>query len=680
MIEQDSTHLRLEVVEGTGHESRATDRRRRLSQAESSHSDSGYNGEAVTEPSLSQLLSILARRRNLIAGLAIFGTLLLTLAAMLIPPKYTAMSQIEVLPPWGDRDRRAAEINPQSNQMRVDTHLVMLKDRDFLRKVLAASPGLKTDDAELAIDNLERRITVSQSLRSSIIAVRVTLPDAQQAADVANLMANLYREAQLARKVAYRRRELKRLNDKIAQVRDLMRAEPAVIRGEISGSRSVDPKTGVAAANIGRAERAEAAKVNAQLMIELLRQRKELHRQAEAVSPDVRIVSLATPPVRPSSLHPALFIVPGAIFLLMASCFLAIAFEYSDQGLRSTQQVHRALSIPCLGLVPRIGGFGFTRPYKYLKKQPFSPYAEAIRAVAARLGFAHEAREPEVILVSCSHPGEGKTTLAVSLAQYAASIGRRVLLVDLDVMTPEVGQELKLVPGHSVVDLVIGNVATVDAIQSIPSLGFDVLPMTSELIDPVSLISSSKLKAALRGFQARYDIVLIDGPPALGRAETGLIAGLADRVLFVVKWGATRRLIAQNAVRSLRAARAEDEGSSQKLFAVVTQVPLQQHAEYRFGDAIEVTTRYGPRLLPPRRLARLADTLASDARILKHLVTDCSDWVRMRLAGLAGWFAGLRHRVTGATKGLAALVTAPVRQTVGGWSLAYKRSRQRGES
>src|SRR5258708_7788385 len=82
---------------------------------------------------------------------------------------------------------------------------------------------------------------------------------------------------------------------------------------------------------------------------------------------------------------------------------------------RSEQETGDALGISCIGLVPLLPRTHAIRPYQYLLTEPFSAYAEAIRSAVATLGLAAgSARTCEVVLISSSVPGEGKTTLALS--------------------------------------------------------------------------------------------------------------------------------------------------------------------------------------------------------------------------------------------------------------------------
>jgi hypothetical protein len=88
-----------------------------------------------------------------------------------------------------------------------------------------------------------------------------------------------------------------------------------------------------------------------------------------------------------------------------------------------------------------------------------------------------------------------------------------------------------------------------------------------------------------------YDCIIIDGSPVLGSTETRLIAAMADEILFVVKWGSTRRDIAKNALKLLRTI-GPATPQLQSVSAVVAQVDLEEHARYGYGDAGEYFQHY----------------------------------------------------------------------------------------
>lgn len=337
----------------------------------------------------------------------------------------------------------------------------------------------------------------------------------------------------------------------------------------------------------------------------LLQRREKLIEQQEMTSPDVRVLSLASRPDRPSSANPLLFPLPTMIVFLIGGAMIAMVSERLDQGLRSGRDVHEALGIPCIGLIPEVRRTRSMRPHHRLLSAPFAPYAEAIRSLAASLQLASPGVGVQTVLISSSVPREGKTTLAVSLAVYAALIGRRVVLVDLDFRRPAVWRELANSRGSDVAAAYAADGLSLAAIEALPQLGLDVLPIGLPA-DPLLPFAGGELPRLLNQLRARYDCIVIDGPPLLSVTEPRLLATFADKILFVVKWGSTRRDMAQNALSLLRDARPSSGGET--IAGVITQVDMNKHARYRYGDAGESFVRYARyyeqnTTASPRRLA-----------------------------------------------------------------------------
>jgi polysaccharide biosynthesis transport protein len=549
------------------------------------------------EISIRQVLAILARQRRMIATAVVCGTVLLALAASLISPMYTAFAQVGVIlrtaqatgSVWSDQ---------RASQMIVDTHMVMLKSRDFLRQVLVsldegvhAASGRELD---LRLEEFERRLTISQSLSSGVISVAFSSRSPKQSAEVANRIVTLYRVQLRKREADSLRVELDQLGYRISDIDRAGKSTRVQIQARLlEASKAAPAGPGDSQELLGRLEM--EARANAQLQVDLLRRQMEIRQQLEALPQQIWIVSLAAVPVTPSSLPRWVLIIPAGALLLIGSCFWAIASEQLDQRLRSASDVTAALSMPCVGLMPRAPRSTFWRPRGYLEEHQFTPHAEAIRSITAGLGVVKPSHPAQVVLLSCCEPDEGMTKLAVSIAQYTASIGRRVLLVDLDARTPGVLREMRLEAAHDVVDLVLNNAAPDTVVRRHPVLAFDYLPMKAGRVDPLSLIASGKLHTALHAFRANYDLVFIAGPPAL-QPEGPLLAAMSDQVLFVVKWGTTRREVAQKAVRLLCAPNPARHDPRDFMAAIVTDVPTKAHASELFRDAGGAILARGHRL------------------------------------------------------------------------------------
>ena len=608
------------------------------------------NISAEPELHVHQLLGLLRRRSLLILSIALFGALLAGAVVVLIPPKYTARAQIVVEP---DRTVSTNATSPSPDAVSavaIDTQMTMLVARGHLRAVLASladDPAFSTSDVEPkqeletgavkpaddglisqlgeygsqwigwagglfapnreppSFDTFEKVLQIVQERRSRVVSVRYTSKHSDQSAAVVNKVVELYVANQTEALKGHAQSVLEKISTRIAELEREMATMEKTIRERLTSGVNDTAGQDVAEVPLRQLER-EAAE-NAQLYISLLQRQKQLRAKFEAIRAPVRIVSLASPPEQPSSADPKLFILPAILLSLIGGGILAVILERFDRTLRSEHQVHAALGIPCVALVPKLGWFARKRACEYLLKRPFSPYAEAIRGVGAALQFSRPERPSHIMLVSSSVRGEGKTTLAASLATYATQLRRRVLLIDLDFRGSSMARTLGLKPERGVLDLIVSDKPVEDVVRRVPRLGLDVLLMPHSEVDPVVLFSNGELQTALQRLRGHYDYIVIDGPPLLGVTESSLFTSLVDTVVFAVKWGSTRRDVVQNALGELRNTGWSDQLLTERFRAVVTHVNLKRHARYRYGDSVELYVRGQNYYNPPQQVKSLAE-------------------------------------------------------------------------
>ena len=268
-----------------------------------------------------------------------------------------------------------------------------------------------------------------QERRSRVINVSFQWTSPEKAAAIVNRIVELYVESNTEQQRAYIASETARLEERIAAVKgEIERASAAL-------HKAIQRRSGTSQSVSSEERDAEPdpreLTASAQLYASLLQRQREIREQQELVKPDASILSLASPPSRPSSPNPILFMPPALIAFLICGSLLALVLERLDRSLRCEREINEALGISCVGLVPQIPRSHLTHISKYLRVEPFSPYAKALRSAVATLRLG-EPGHTKVILISSSIPGEGKTTLAQSLAAYVGFLGRRVLLVGLD--------------------------------------------------------------------------------------------------------------------------------------------------------------------------------------------------------------------------------------------------------
>ena len=358
----------------------------------------------------------------------------------------------------------------------------------------------------------------------------------------------------------------------------------ASIEAALGGLKSRNTQDRAASVQLAELERVALA--NRTLYEQLLQRFNETRDQQGIVQADARVVAMAAPPAVPSSPGPKFFAAAGFTVSLLLGSLLAILLERLDRGLRSAREVESALGLTTLGLVPRLDRLRRNqRPHQYLREKPLSSYAEAIRGVLTALKLSNPQSPPKVVLVTSSLPEEGKTTFAVSLASLVARSQKRVLLIDLDLRHPSVHRELGWQVSAGLVEYMAGERTLQEVVHNDLETGLHFLPVKAHTTTPTDLLESDRMRQLLQVCRDNYDLVVLDSAPVASVNDTKVAANLADRVVFIVRWGKTIESAARDSLRSLREAGIEPAG------AVLAQIDLRKHAQYRYGDIGQYYTR-----------------------------------------------------------------------------------------
>ncbi len=164
---------------------------------------------------------------------------------------------------------------------------------------------------------------------------------------------------------------------------------------------------------------------------------------------------------------------------------------------------------------------------------------ERFRRLAATLHNAQAASGIRSLLVTSANPNEGKTLTALNLAYVLSeSYGRRVLLIDADLRRPSISE---------VVD-VTGSVGLSAALKATGDEKLAVIPLSPTLTllpagppdpDPLSGLTSARMKRILEEAASQFDWVILDGPPVGPIADASLLTRMVQGTLLVVKAAVT---------------------------------------------------------------------------------------------------------------------------------------------
>jgi polysaccharide biosynthesis transport protein len=242
--------------------------------------------------------------------------------------------------------------------------------------------------------------------------------------------------------------------------------------------------------------------------------------------------------------------------------------ELFDQSFRTVQQVQSALGIECLAMIPLLkqrqlrtfsgrrllthGGGGSrhileaegTKALRGAVATSTSPFAEAIRSIRMSVDASNRSKKCKIIGITSCIPHEGKSTVALSVAQLIAQTDERTLLVDFDFRNPSLSRTLAPEAKIGLIDIFKqDNTCTIaDTIWTDPTTTVGFLPTVAHRNSPAlaDTLLSSTVDSFFETIRERYDYVIVDLPPLAPMADVRACARFVDAYVLVIEWGSTK--------------------------------------------------------------------------------------------------------------------------------------------
>lgn len=281
------------------------------------------------------------------------------------------------------------------------------------------------------------------------------------------------------------------------------------------------------------------------------------------------IIGEAELPQEPSRPKPIFNLVVAWAMSIFLSILIVLFQQRYSTTIDDIGELKDDIKIDIMSIIPyvrgRYGSMGFMK----------TDAVEAFKVL--RINMKNLFPDGGVILVTSPGVGEGKTTVASSLAISLAKSGERVLFIECDMRRPRIRDISDIESPYGLSDIFWGNLSLDDAINGTNIANLDIITSGYMIGSPVELFSSHEI---MRKFfvvmHSRYDYVIVDTPCVLSVADTPLLTRFVDGILMVVEHGKTRKEMLVEACEKLYKVDAHIFG------LVVNSVPISELPYMRF--------------------------------------------------------------------------------------------------
>ena len=305
---------------------------------------------------------------------------------------------------------------------------------------------------------------------------------------------------------------------------------------------------------------------------------KETSVQQGIQQPDSRVLSPAVQPERASS--------PKAAFSVLIALFLGFIFgsalvllrEMRNKTYRIPEDLEQQTGLTVIGEITRARSSRRKRLLDDIADQSNSALTEAVRNLRTSIMLSSVSGPPQVIMLTSSVPGEGKTTLSLALAHSLQSMKKKVLLIEGDIRRRTFREYFPSKSSTGLMSVVGGDARLAETVYFSDKLDVDVLMGEGAKINAADFFTSEAFQKFLEDARKIYDFIVIDTPPVLAVPDARVIGPLADVVLYVVHWDRTTQRQVRQGLNAFATVNVPVTG------LILSQINQKRQKSYGYGD------------------------------------------------------------------------------------------------
>lgn len=317
---------------------------------------------------------------------------------------------------------------------------------------------------------------------------------------------------------------------------------------------------------------ARQQEIKANLYTMLLQKREENAITLASTASNGRIIEIPMAGKVPISPKKKAYMMAAFIVGILIPVVFIYLKEKLQYQIENRNDVEKLTNIPILAELPKSNSSPSNKGSIVIHENKNNIMEEAFRTLRTNLLFMLEA-DKKVILITSSRPGEGKSFVSGNLAVSLAFLGKKVIIVGLDIRKSGLDRVFGFKSQLNGITNYLSNPEENKLSDLIISSGIspnlDILPRGIIPPNPTELIARPTLEKAIDELKKKYDIILLDTAPIAMVTDTSLISRVADIGLYICRSDYTPKA-------AFEYINTWKENSSLKLATVINSIDLSK--------------------------------------------------------------------------------------------------------
>lgn len=248
-------------------------------------------------------------------------------------------------------------------------------------------------------------------------------------------------------------------------------------------------------------------------------------------------------------------VAPNSKMIYLLALFIALAIPaviiYIRESMRTklsvNDEIAKMTSVSSVGSIPvntssKKGVAGIV-----VQRNNNDVMAEAFRSLRTNLQFVMKKSTGKVIMLTSTTSGEGKTFISSNLAMSTAVLGKKVILVGMDIRRPRLAEMFGFDKDQEGLTSYLAadenNTSMLDSLIHPSGVdgNLDVLPAGIVPPNPAELLSRTNLEKAIEYLKEKYDYIILDSAPVGLVSDSLIISRVVDVSLYVVRYDYTQK-------------------------------------------------------------------------------------------------------------------------------------------